>query len=187
MFNANANANVHNIQAVRNAGGKSEKEEDVEQEEQKELDDMEEIETVESNSQESPSSELEDSCLDESDIEEIESTAPLISDEEAEAGMEEGKKVGYGEERLTREHKMKLLLTKGSVIVVSCLVLLVGVVLAGVLRYDYSLCDSEDMDVHLSSPVPTPLHSTSRYSRSSVSLAYRTLPLPTPTPFSLVT
>ena len=74
-------------------------------------------------------------------------------------------------------HKLRLLVTKGSVMVVSCSVLVVGVVLAAVLNYDYSICEIEDASFQLS-VLPTTFHSTS----SSVCVLCSATPLPSPTP-----
>lgn len=166
---------------MRNAGGKTEREEQSnETEHPQELDLKGEREVIESTTDlESPLEQDEDSYLDESYIEEVESTAPLLSDEEAGRDIQDlMKEIDYAEEKLTRGHKLRLMLTKGSVVVASCSVLVVGVVLAAVLHYDYSICEIEDTSLQL---LTTTLHSTS----SSICLVCRTTLLPSPTPATL--
>ena len=80
------------------------------------------------------------SSEEDSDNEEVESTTPLISDGETETEIDAVKNVDFSEARLAKRHKLKLVLSKGSVVVVSCSVLVVGVVLAGVIHLDYSSC-----------------------------------------------
>ena len=167
---------------MRNAGGKveTEKEEDGENKLNHDQEVEMEVKTEEREAKESISSSEEDSCLDESDNEEVELTAPLISDGEKEEEIVEEKNIDCSEVRLTKRHKLRLLLSKGSVVVVSCSMLLVGVVLGGVLHHDYSSCDPDQVSsLQVSSLPPTAaiLYSTP----CSVSSAYRT-PLATPTP-----
>lgn len=161
---------------MRNASGKSESSKDIEDEteNQQGLDLKGEGEVIEPTDLKSPPElEEEDSCLSDSDIEEVESIAPLLSDEET--GTDMKKNSDFGEEKQTvRGCKLRLLLTKGSVMIVSCSVLMVGVVLAAVLNYDYSICEIEDTNLQQMS---TTFHSTS----SSVCRT-TTLLLPSPTP-----
>ena len=73
--------------------------------------------------------------------------------------MEKVTETNCSVKKLAREHKLRLLVTKGCVIVISCSVLVVGVVLAGVLQHDYSSCDDvvEGTTLHLPLPTPTPI------------------------------
>ena len=154
------------MQAVKTAGGTSvEKKLDID-EENKEMS-LDKSEDIELSSLSQPP---EDSSSDEEeDREGTEYTTPLMSAEEAEPQSEEEegpiaekvelKETSYNEKKLTREHKLRLLVTKGCVIAVSCTVLVVGVVLAGVLRHDYSSCDEwvvETSLLHSSLLLPTP-------------------------------
>ena len=174
---------------MKNAGGQVEKKREAHDEEanqQLELKIKPEMEEREYGEDTDSLSLTEDSCADETNSEAVESTAPLISEGEADSVEEEKKKEAeYNEEKITRKHKIKLLLTKACVVVVSCCVLVVGVVLAGVLRYDYSLCDEDDScSLQLSSLLPTATQSSTLYTSSSHSATFlsRTLLLPTPTP-----
>ena len=107
----------------------------------------------------------------------IDSTVPLMSEEEEEETEEDvqvRKEADNIEKELTKQHKLRLLVSKGSMIIVSCGVLVVGVVLAAILHYDYSSCEFEDSLSVVVSPI------TAVYSTGSI--AGTTAPLPTPTP-----
>ena len=161
---------------MRNVGGKSENSMEVkdETENQQELD-LKGREVIEPTDLKSPLELEEDSSLNESDVEGVESTAPLLSNNETGTDNKCVKETDCTDEKLTRGHKLRLLLSKGSVMVVSCSVLVVGVVLAAVLNYDYSICEIEDTNFQ-TSVLPTTFHSTS----SRVHLPCRTTPLPSP-------
>ncbi len=80
----------------------------------------------------------------------IDSAIPLMSEEEGEGGggdVEVRKETDGVEKELSRRHKLRLLVSKGSVIVVSCTMLLVGVVLAAILHYDYSSCELDELAI----------------------------------------
>lgn len=137
-------------------------------------------EVIEPTDLESPPELEEDSYLNESDMEGVESAVPLLSNDEVGTDIKNCvKERDRAEEKLTRVHKLRLLLTKGSVMVVSCSVLVVGVVLAAVLKYDYSICEIEDTNLQLS-VLPTTFHSTT----SRICLFCRTTLQPSPTPMT---
>lgn len=137
-------------------------------------------EVIEPTDLESPPELEEDSYLNESDMEGVESAVPLLSNDEVGTDIKNCvKERDRAEEKLTRVHKLRLLLTKGSVMVVSCSVLVVGVVLAAVLKYDYSICKIEDTNLQLS-VLPTTFHSTT----SRICLFCRTTLQPSPTPMT---
>ena len=158
------------IQAVRNAGGTKVEEKHDNSEELKETS-LDKSDDIESTTPLQPP-ELEDSSSDEEDSKVNEYTTPLMSAEEAEPQSEEEKGpveeevelkgTSYNEKKLTREHKLRLLVTKGCVIAISCAVLVVCVVLASVLQHDYSSCDDaaewvvEPSLLHSSLLLPTP-------------------------------
>ena len=80
----------------------------------------------------------------------IDSAVPLMSEEEEGEDIEDRQDTDSIEKELSRRHKLRLLVSKGSMIVVSCAVLLVGVVLAAILHHDYSSCEFEEMEASLS-------------------------------------
>lgn len=111
----------------------------------------------------------------------IDSAVPLMSEEEEEE--EEGdidvrNEAECIEKELSRRHKLRLFVSKGSVIIMSCAVLVVGVVIAAVLRYDYSSCELEELVDDLATVVSS---AGAVYSTSGVTAMPRPLPTPTPT------
>ena len=167
---------MHCVQAVINAGGqiekKSESDEDLEQ-----LGEGKEGEKDDAVTGSIASSEgSEESNGATNDDIAIDSTVPLMSEEEeeTEGDVQVRKEADSIEKELTKQHKLRLLVSKGSMIIVGCGVLVVGVVLAAILHYDYSSCEFEDsLSVVVS--LTTAVYSTG-------SIAGTTAPLPTPTP-----
>ena len=111
----------------------------------------------------------------------VDSAVPLMSEEEGDIDVRE-EEADSVEKELTRRHKLRLLVSKGSVIVVSCAVLLVGVVLAAVLHHDYSSCELEETKASYS--ISAVMASTAAvYSTGSIRTS---IPGPLPTPTSSV-
>lgn len=162
------------IQAVINAGGR------VEPEEKKSESDEDLSSTKEGERGDTTGSvtslESEESFTSEEIT--VDSVVPLMSEEEEGDSNIKKEEADSDIKELTRRHKLRLLVSKGSVIVVSCAVLLVGVVLAAVLHHDYSSCEPEEVSV---SAVMT--STASVYSTSSV---VTSIPGPLPTPTSSV-
>lgn len=113
----------------------------------------------------------------------MESTVPLMSEEEEEGeegGDVEVREADSVEKELSKRHKVVLLVSKGSVIVVSCTVLLVGVVLAAILHYDYSSCEMDELAIDSLSVIVSSTaagHSTGRITTLGLG--------PTPTPINV--
>lgn len=105
----------------------------------------------------------------------IDSAVPLMSEEEEGEDIEDRQDTDSVEKELSRRHKLRLLVSKGSVIVVSCAVLLVGVVLAAILHHDYSSCEFEEMEASLS------VVSSTAAVYSTGSITRTTGPIPTTT------
>jgi hypothetical protein len=100
-----------------------------------------------------------------------------MSEEEGEerGDVEMRKEADGVEKELSRRYKLRLLVSKGSVIVVSCTVLLVGVVLAAILRHDYSSCELDALAIEDSLSVVV----------SSTAAMYSGTPGPAPTPINV--
>ena len=113
----------------------------------------------------------------------MESTVPLMSEEEEEGeegGDVEVREADSVEKELSKRHKLVLLVSKGSVIVVSCTVLLVGVLLAAILHYDYSSCEMDELAIDSLSVIVSSTaagHSTGRITTLGLG--------PTPTPINV--
>ena len=148
---------------MKNAGGH------IEAEEKKSNEDLELDVNKEGDARGSISSSESDESSIEATSDEVDSAVPLMSEEE-ESDIDVKKAVDSFEKELSRRHKLRLVVSKGSVIVVSCAVLLVGVVLAAVLHHDYSSCELEEEAMASASALVSSaaLHSTSA------------TPLPTP-------
>ena len=157
-----------------NAGGhiekKSESDEDLELDESKDGEKSDTTGSItSSDSEESSSGATSDDIM-------IDSAVPLMSEEEGDDNIEERNEAESIEKELLRRHKLRLVVSKGSMIVVSCAMLLVGVVLAAILHYDYSICELEELETGLSVVVSS---TAAVYSTGSITST--PAPIPTPT------
>ena len=162
-----------------NAGGHIEKKQESDDEDSGQLEESKEGEKEEDGS--ITSADSKESSGPASDDIAMESTVPLMSEEEE--GEEERdvevREADSIEKELSKRHKLVLLVSKGSVIVVSCIVLLVGVVLAAILHYDYSSCEMDELAIDSLSVIVSStaaVHSTGRITGTLG---------PTPTPINV--
>ena len=162
-----------------NAGGHIEKKQESDDEDSGQLEESKEGEKDDGSI--TPADSKESSGPASDDIA-MESTVPLMSEEEEEGeegGDVEVREADSIEKELSKRHKLVLLVSKGSVIVVSCIVLLVGVLLAAILHYDYSSCEMDELAIDSLSVIVSStaaVHSTGRITGTLG---------PTPTPINV--
>ena len=162
------------LQAVINAGGHIEKKRESADEDSGQLEESKEGEKEADATGSITSADSEESSGAASDDIAMDSTVPLMSEEEEGGDVEVRKEADSVEKELSKRHKLRLLVNKGSVIVVSCTVLLVGVVLAAILHYDYSSCELDELAIDSVSIV------LSTAAMHSSSITGTLGPLPTP-------